>query len=291
VMQENVARDGNTIRIAARPERGAHIRRRGEDVESGAPVLPSGTSLGAYQLGLAAAVDRGSLRVAVRPRVTILATGDELRKPGSEPRAATIPESNSIVIWALATAAGAVASVVDASSDDLDETRRAIETALKTSDLVVTIGGVSVGDYDVVRPALEASGVELNFHKVAIKPGKPLTLGRKGDVRVLGLPGNPMSAQITFALFGVPLLRRLQGEERVTEPARRCRLSAPLRQNPGRRGYYPARVEGDVAMPLGGQSSGSTVSLAHAQGLVIVPAESNGYDANDVVDVFMLGRA
>jgi molybdopterin molybdotransferase len=151
---------------------------------------------------------------------------------------------------------------------------------------------VSVGDYDLVRPALEAAGVRLDFYKVAIKPGKPLTLGRRGDTLVLGLPGNPVSAQLTFALFGLPLLRRLQGDRRGPPVARRLRLSAPIRQKTGRLGFYPATVAGDVATPLSGptgQSSGSTTSLAWADALVRVPADCTGHDAGELADVLFLG--
>jgi molybdopterin molybdotransferase len=289
VMQENVEHRGALARLSTRPQRGEHLRRAGDDLADGAVALEAGARLGAYQLGLAAAVDRGELVVARRPRVTILSTGDELRKPGSAARAASIPESNSVVIAALATTAGATVRVAEPCSDDLEETRREIGAALDSSDLVVTIGGVSVGDYDVVRPALEALGVHLDFYKVAIKPGKPLTLGRRGDTLVLGLPGNPVSAQVTFTLFGLPLLRRMQGDRRELSPTRTLRLGAALAQKPGRRGYYAATVEGDVATPLGGQSSGSTVSLAHADALIVVPEQSAGYASGDAAEVLMLG--
>src|SRR6185436_9128630 len=158
----------------------------------------------------------------------------ELRAPGSPVRPASIPESNGIVIAALARGAGADVRATDVMSDDLDLTRDRVRTLLDSSDLVVTIGGVSVGDHDVVRPALEAAGAALEFHKVAIKPGKPLTLGRRRDVVVLGLPGNPVSAQVTFALFGLPLLRKMQGDTSKAPVPRRARLATPLKQRPGR---------------------------------------------------------
>jgi molybdopterin molybdotransferase len=289
VMQENVQRDGESARFAEPPKRGEHVRRAGEDLAQGAVALAAGTRLGPYQLGLAAAADHGEIVVARRPRVTIAATGDELRKPGTAGRPASIPESNGVAIAALATQAGATTRVAPSSSDDLEETRARFAAALDDSDLLVTIGGVSVGDYDVVRPALEGAGVTLAFYKVAIKPGKPLTLGRRGSTVVLGLPGNPVSAQVTFALFGVPLLRAMQGDRRATPVPRRVRLGAALRQKPGRRGFYAATLDGDVATPLAGQSSGSTVSLAHADALVVVPEDSEGYAAGDAADAILLG--
>ena len=290
VMQEDVVvRDGKA-HFNRPPPAGANIRKAGEDLAQGAVAIDAGTRLGAYQLGLAAALDRAEVSVSRRPRLGILSTGDELRKPGSARRPASIPESNSFAVAALARGAGAEVTVLPSTTDSLEDTRANIARALTACDVLVTIGGVSVGDYDVVRPALEAEGVTLELYKVAMKPGKPLTLGRRGDVLVLGLPGNPMSAQITFALFGLPLLRRMQGERAVRRPPRRCRLARAVQQKPGRRGFYSAKVDGDVATPLGEQSSGSTVSLAHADGLIVVPAESTGYAAGETADVFILSE-
>lgn len=288
VMQEDVERIGNVARFRSRPKPGQHVRRVGEDLRQGTAALEAGTRLGAYQLGLAAASDVAEVTVARRPRVTILCTGDELRKPGTPPRPASIPESNGIVVATLAAGAGADVQPPEIMADDLELTRDRIKAHLDSSDVLVTIGGVSVGDHDVVRPALEAAGTRLEFYKVAIKPGKPLTLGRRGNVVVLGLPGNPVSAQVTFTLFGLPLLRKMQGETTRECTTRRARLAAPLKQNPGRRGYYPSNVEGDSVMPLPHQSSGSTVNLARANALVVVAADSTGHAAGDLVDVLLL---
>ena len=290
VMQEDVERDDERrrVRLSVRPGEGDHVRRAGEVLAKGAIVLEAGTRLGAYQLGLLAAADRARVDVARRPRVTIISTGDELRAPGSPRRAATVPESNSVAIAALATSAGAIVEVREFSKDDAEETRRKVEAALGPSDVLVTIGGASVGDYDVVRPALEAAGVRLDFYKVAMKPGKPLTLGRRDGTIVLGLPGNPVSAQVTFALFGLPLLRRLQGDRRGLPVARRLRLGVPIRQKTGRLGFYPATVTDEVATAFSGQSSGSTTSLAWADALVVVPADCDGYAAGELVSVLFL---
>jgi molybdopterin molybdotransferase len=288
VMQEDVVFVGRVVKILERVTAGHHVRRAGEDLARGAVALDAGTRLGAYQLGLVAALDRAEVRVARRPRVTILCTGDELRRPGAPARASSIPESNSVVLSALAKGAGALVTTSAPSGDTLEETRKKIAAALSTSDLVVTVGGVSVGDYDVVRPALEAEGVTLELYKVAMKPGKPLTLGRREGTVVLGLPGNPVSAQVTFTLFGISLLRRMQGDRADTRRPRPFRLGAPIRQKPGRRGFYAATLDGDVATPLSGQSSGSTVSLARADALVVVPEESNGFEAGQTVNAFVL---
>ena len=157
--------------------------------------------------------------------------------------------------------------------------------------MLVTVGGVSVGDHDLVRPALEAAGVDLEFWKVRIKPGKPLVFGRTGSVLVLGVPGNPVSALLTFMLFGVPLLRAMQGDLRPLPPRRRGRLLQPLRQKPGRRGYYRARVEdADRLTPLGNQASGAPTSLAWADALVIVPEDSPGFETDEWVDYLLLAE-
>lgn len=290
VMQEDVERRDDHAVFKTRPALGAHIRRAGEDLAVGRLALERGTELGAGALGLVAALDHGDVLVARRPRVVILSTGDELRKPGTEAVAGTIPESNSVAIAALAARASAVTSFAPVARDEPAATRDNVARALEGADLLVTIGGVSVGDYDVVRPALEAAGVVLDFYKVAMKPGKPLTFGRRGDTAVIGLPGNPVSAQITFALFGLPLLRRMQGHRRPVAATRPVRLGSPLRQQIGRRGFYAATVTGDVATPLAGQASGSVGALAWADALIIVPADSAGYQTGDAAEASMLAE-
>ncbi len=290
VMQENVERAGDVARFEEAPQTGSHVRRAGEDVRVGQTVLLSGTRLGAFHLGAIASLDRADVLVAKRPRVRIICTGDELRPPGSPRRPGTIPESNGASIAAMATLAGATAERAPLTADDQEATRRTLADALGKSDLVVTIGGVSVGDYDVVRPALEAAGAVLDFWKVRIKPGKPLVLGHAGDTRVLGLPGNPVSAQITFALFGMPLLRAMQGDESPVPPRGRAVLESGIEQKPGRLGFYRARVDGDSATPLDNQSSGSPISMALANALVLVPADSHGLAAGESAEILRLSE-
>ncbi len=244
-MQEDVTREGGTARFAAPPALGAHIRRRGEDLAAGSVALSRGTRLNAFQIGLAAAVDRDELLVARRPRVSILCTGEELRDPGSLELPGTIPDSNGPSLAALVTAAGAEAVMAPRTGDDLKSTEAAIRAALEGSDLLLTVGGVSVGEHDWVKAALANVGVELEFWKVAIRPGKPLAFGRFGQTSILGLPGNPVSAQLTFSLFGMPLLRQMQGDRRPVPARSHARLNSPLRQSPpGRTGFYRAPAAG-----------------------------------------------
>jgi molybdopterin molybdotransferase len=288
VAQENAVRAGDTIELNQRPRPGQNIRRAGEDIARGALALPEGTRLAPGALALAGMLDEGKVLVAARPRVTILCTGSELRLPGTPPRPATIPESNSAPLAALARNAGGVVRVAPIASDDVDAIERAIEAALEGVDLLVTVGGVSVGDHDVVRPALERAGVALDFWRVAIKPGKPLVVGRRATTRVLGLPGNPASAMVTFTLFGMPLLRALQGDARSLPTPWRARLSSGRKRTPGRVEFVRARLQADpqglVAVPDDNQSSGAATSLAHSDGLAVVPAGEGAIEQGAWVD-------
>ncbi|MEZ4375397.1 MAG: molybdopterin molybdotransferase MoeA [Polyangiaceae bacterium] len=299
LLQENVLDDSGqpvasarglaSIRFAHRPRVGEHMRLAGEDLPLGAVGMAKGTRVGPLQLGLLAALDRGSLRVSTRPRVLILNTGDELREPGSPATSPTsIPESNSVVLAALARSVGADVSVTPLARDDLEATRAALVSALEHCDLLVTVGGVSVGDHDLVKPALEAAGVTLDFWKVQMKPGKPLVYGRAGSTHVLGLPGNPMSAQITFMLFGLPLLRALQAQRDCLPRTLSLKLLEPLKQKPGRRGFYPAKWEAAGVVPLGNKASGNTLGLASADVLVVMPEEIEELPVGHLVEAIAL---
>lgn len=276
------------IELLEKPAAWEHVRRRGVDAEAGQAVLARGQRLTAFHLGLAAAVDVAELCVRVRPRVALLSTGDELRLPGSPGRAGSVPESNSVAVAALAESAGAQVELCPLPGDDSALGTRLLEEAVLRCDLLVTIGGVSVGRYDWVRDALQAAGVELDFWKLQVKPGKPLAFGRRGRCRVLGLPGNPLSAQITFLLLGLPLLRAMQGQPPRPLPSRTATLAQPIRKGPGRRSFYPATVDGDSVTPLPRQSSGNTTLLAWAQALVDLPADCAGAEPGDRVSLLHL---
>lgn len=297
VMQENVARDGDVAVIAARPRPGQNVRRRGEDLAAGAVAIAKGTRLRPAHLSLAAAVDCDHIAVSKRPVVTILATGDELRRPGTDRVPGSIPESNTVALRAMARRAGAHTRAHPFVRDDRAATERAFAAALEDSDVLVTIGGVSVGDHDLVRPALEAVGVTLDFWRVAIKPGKPLVIGRfprsgKRDAIVVGLPGNPASAMITFALFGVALLRALQGDARPFPSFTRARMTRAHAHDPGRLELARATVhqadQGLSVTTLGNQASGAVTTMAQADALVCIPEDATGVGAGAEVDVLMM---
>ncbi len=274
VMQEDTEQNAGRVRFGAVPVAGQHVRKAGEDLAAGSTALEAGTRLGAFQLGLAAALNQVGLSVRLQPRVTIVCTGDELRLPGEAQASDSIPDSNGIALAALVKSAGGIPKLAPLTGDDAAATKQALANALESSDLVLTVGGVSVGDYDLVRPALEALGVNLDFWKVAIKPGKPLVLGRAGRTPVLGLPGNPISAQVTFALFGMPLLRKMQGDLEPFPEPRIATLTQPVRQTPGRRAFLRALLSGDNVTPLKNQASGALPSTAWANALLVVPEDA-----------------
>jgi molybdopterin molybdotransferase len=274
------------------------VRATGEDIRPGQRALVEGTRLQAGHLSLAASLDRGELVVARRPRVAIVCTGDELRAPGTPGGPASIPESNGVALATLCRQAGGEPRVWPAIGDDLEATTGALERALQDTDLLLTVGGVSVGDHDLVRPALARVGVNLDFYKVAIKPGKPLTFGRRDSTggrtcRVLGLPGNPASALTTFLLFAAPLLRALQGDAAPTPLLLPARLKTALRHKPGRLEFARATLEREgrelLAVPLANQASGATTSTGWATAFILVPLEAGDLPAGTEVDVLRLG--
>jgi molybdopterin molybdotransferase len=292
VMQERVERRGDLVAIRARPRVGEHVRRRGEDIGEGAVALARGARLGPGQVALLAGLDRPHPVVARRPIVTVLCSGDELRAPGEPGKPGSIPESNGYFVAAAARAAGAIVRIGPFVRDDAEASRRAVAEALRGSDLLVTVGGVSVGDRDVVKPALEAAGVTIDFWKVRIKPGKPLLVGHAPGALVIGLPGNPASASLTFLLFGVPLLRALQGDAAPLPVRLRATSRSTVRREPGRDEFLRARLsmeEGALAARiLPNQSSGAVTSFAEADALVVLPADRAVVEEGESVDVIRL---
>jgi molybdopterin molybdotransferase len=288
IMQEHVTREGDVVLFTTRPKPGQNVRRAGEDLAAGAVAIPARSRLTAGGLALAAMLGRSELVVSRRPVVTILCTGDELRSAGDEPRPASIPESNSAPLAALARQAGAAVRIAPIAHDDPRATLRAIEQALDGTDVLLTVGGVSVGDHDVVRPALEQAGVKLAFWRVAMKPGKPLAFGRGPRASVLGLPGNPASAIVTFTLFGMPLLRAMQGDARPIAMLLRARLAAARKRSPDRLELCRAMLQLDGGMLAArvhdNQSSGAATSLASSDGLAFVPAGEGAVEAGAFVD-------
>lgn len=292
IPQEDVERTSSSVRIARAPAPWQWVRKKGADLAQGAAALARGTRLSPGHAALAAGVDRPSLFVARRPLVTVLCTGDELRAPGEPGPEGSIPESNGTFVACAGRAAGAIVRSAPYVRDDLGAAERAVREALAGSDLLVTIGGVSVGDRDVMKAALEEAGVELDFWRVAIKPGKPLCVGRAPGTMVLGLPGNPASASLTFLMFGVPLLRAMQGDREPLPPRWRLPVEGSLRRSTGRLELVRARVVvsgGSArAVLLANQASGAVTSFADADALVVVPPERDRVESGETLEVIRI---
>lgn len=271
---EVVVQSANTVEISQTARTGAHIRPRGGDVASGEVVLPAGATLTAARLAAVAAAGVASIECRRRPRVAILATGSELVAPGVPLRAGQIYETNGLMLAAALSAAGAEIVTEPVAADDDAVLREALETGLG-GDVLVTSGGVSVGEHDLVRAVERELGVEEVFWRVAIKPGKPVSFGVRGDTLVFGLPGNPVSALVGSELFVKPALRALQG---AAEPLPRFEtgsLTIGLRRNEERDEFVRARVRTDasevVLEPIVGQESHMIVRSSAADALVHVP--------------------
>jgi molybdopterin molybdotransferase len=297
VMQENVIRDppgddkhghGAVVRFDLRPRIGQHVRRTGEDLARGAIAVAAGSRLTPGVLALVAMLDQAEVSVARRPRVAIVCTGDELRVPGSKRLPASIPESNSVPLAALARQAGASVRVAPIVRDEPGVILNAVTEALDGADVLITVGGVSVGDHDFVRAVLEKAGVVLDFWKVAMKPGKPLVVGKSATAHVLGLPGNPASALVTFAMFGMPLLRAMQGDVHPFAISLVGRLATPQKRSPDRLQLVRACLRvSDAHLVVdanANQSSGAVTSLAHSDGVAFVPPGDGSLEAGAPVD-------
>ncbi|WP_344443562.1 molybdotransferase-like divisome protein Glp [Kitasatospora nipponensis] len=285
------------VRVLREVGPGAHVRRRGSDIRAGERVLETGTELGPTQLGLLAAIGRGVVRVRPRPRVVILSTGSELVQPGEPIGPGQISDSNSFTLTAAAQQAGAIAYRVGGVPDDAAVLRGVLEDQLGRADLIVTSGGVSVGAYDVVKEVFESYG-GMDFRKLRMQPGKPQGFGRIGEggsaVPLLALPGNPVSAYISFELFVRPVIRTMLGAPDVHRPVVRAQCTADLRSPAGRRqflrGWYTpatAHTRARVA-PVGGEGSHLVGALARANCLITVPEETVAVPAGQSLDVVLL---
>jgi molybdopterin molybdotransferase len=289
VIQENVRRDGDTAIIDENPGKARHIRERGGDFERGDELLSAGRLLDKKAIVAAAAADVAQVQVFRRPRVSIISTGDELAEPGTAAqRADAIPESVSLGVAALVDEWGGSVMNRQRLRDELSAMAAAAAEAVASSDLVVVTGGASVGEKDFAKTMFEPSGLELKFSKVAIKPGKPVWLGRSGDVLVMGLPGNPTSALVTARLLLAPLLAGLTGRDPLEALSwRSAKLAAPLKDCGARETFHRARWSGKDVELFAFQDSSAQKVLADADLLVRQRANSPELRAGEEVKVLI----
>jgi molybdopterin molybdotransferase len=283
------------VKIERTPEVGAHIRRIGSDVVKGQQVLAAGTRLGPSQLGLLAAVGRDRVVCRPKPRVVVLSTGSELVDPGLPLALGQISESNSFALTAAAREAGALAFRVGIVLDDPRKLMDTLEDQLIRADLIVTTGGVSAGAYDVVKEVLSRLGT-VTFEKVAMQPGMPQGRGSIGpdSTPIFTLPGNPVSAYVSFEVFVRPVIRRMLGVEPLLRPTVRAvcteALTSPAGKRQFARGWLSVEDGRYVVRPFGAQGSHLVNDLAHANCLVVVPEDVTEVPAGGTVTVMVLER-
>jgi molybdopterin molybdotransferase len=292
VIQENATRDGETVSLAdPRFRNGQHVRQGGLDFKAGEIGLSPGRCLTARDIGFAAAMNWPWLTVTRRPRIAILSTGDELVNPGEALSAGKIVASNGFTLAALATASGAEVLNLG-NAPDRPERLSAMIDGARGCDLLVTIGGASVGDYDLVQRILQEKGIALDFWKIAMRPGKPVMFGRLGELKVIGLPGNPTSALVTALIFVQPAIRRMLGQDDEPAPDYAA-LGRDLPANDLRQDYLRASLSRDatgklVATPFQLQDSSLISLLAKAEALVIRPPHAPAAPAGSPVEIIRL---
>ncbi|MGX1323069.1 molybdopterin molybdotransferase [Bradyrhizobium sp. USDA 377] len=294
VIQEDTVADGKRITIKEAAIPGRHIRRAGVDFAEGDVLLRRGTRLTDRDLALAAGMNHPHLPVQRRPKVAILATGDELVMPGATPGPAQIVYSNGYALHALARQEGADTVDLGVAADTLEATTAGIRRARESgADILITTGGASVGDHDLVQQALKAEGIAMSFWKIAMRPGKPMMHGRLGTMRVIGLPGNPVSSYVCAFLFMVPLIRALSGRTVIHHRREHAVLGRDLDANDQREDYLRARLEMRddgtlIALPVNHQDSSLLANLAAAQVLLVRAPFAPKADAGSPCEVLRL---
>ncbi|MDQ3693781.1 MAG: molybdopterin molybdotransferase MoeA [Chloroflexota bacterium] len=284
------ARAGQRIGIVRAVEPGENVRPAGEEVKLGETVLARGACPRSAEIGLLAALNRTHVSVHRRPRVAILATGDELVDPGQEAGPGQIRNSNTPMVAAMVRQCGGEPRVLGVAGDTTADLRAKLGAA-RGADLLITTGGVSVGDYDVVKDVLRLEG-RIDLWQVRMKPGKPLAFGELSGLPLLGLPGNPIAAAVAFEQFARPAIRAMLGHRELMRPTFRARLVRQVENHGGRRQFVPVRVEADadgfVATPSGSRGAGSLTALTRANGLLVVPETMAVAAAGDMLSVQML---
>lgn len=290
VRVEDTERDGETVVVTTAIARAANVRRAGEDVAPGDTVLAPGTVLGAADVGVLASIGCTTVRVHRRPRVAIVSTGAELVGVDETPGPGQIVNSNAHALAVAVGEAGAESVVLPPVGDRFEDIRAQLSEAA-ACDVVLSTGGVSVGDFDFVKEALDALGVERAFWKVAQKPGRPLTFGRRGDHLFFGLPGNPVSALVCFYVYVWPVLRGMQGHGARHLPTAEATLAGPIRKRAGLTEFVRVQLAmgdgGLTATPAASQSSGVLSAMTAGAGLLIAPAGRGEIEAGERLTVIV----
>ena len=287
LIQEDAKVAGDIITAVEEPEPGRHIRRKAFEFAPGDALLDAGKRIGAAELALVRSAGHATIKVHTRPIVAILDSGDELSSDPANCAVHQIPASNAAMLGAMARQLPCNVHLSDPLPDDLEPIVAALESN-KTADLLVLTGGASVGDHDLAKPAIEAVGADLDFWKVAMKPGKPLMVARRGRQLILGLPGNPVSSYVTGFLFMVPALRRLLGARECTPHALQLPLAADCPPGGVRREFLRAEWTSEGLVPLLQQDSSALLALSNAHALIDRPAHVNETKAGTFVPAFLL---
>lgn len=291
IIQEDVERRNNLLTLTGTPPNpsGKHIRRCGSDFGIDSELLPAGTHIGPAQLALAIAAGHRHLAVRRMPRVAIIDSGDELAENPELCAPHQVPASNGAMIAALLDSLPCTLDRIGPVQDRGELITAALHQA-SNADIIVTTGGASVGDHDLIRPAIEAWGGRLDFWKVAIKPGKPILVATKGQQVLLGLPGNPVSSHVTAFLFLLPLLRTTLGAREPLPVPIHLPLAGPIKASGGRREFLRGRFVGQGVEVLTQQDSGALAAMAAAQVLIDRPANSDPATPGDMVATYLLGN-
>jgi molybdopterin molybdotransferase len=293
ILQEDLAREGDRLTLTGEPPLppGKHIRRRGMDFARGSQVLAAGTRIGPAQAALAIAAGHRLIPVRRKPRLAIIDSGDELATDFENCAAHQVPASNGAMLKAMAASLPCIPEQLGPVADDMAALAKVLERAA-AADVVVTSGGASVGDHDLIRPALAAWGAEIDFWRIAIKPGKPLLVATRDAARgrqlVLGLPGNPVSSHVTAYLFLLPLLRALLGAADPFPRQIRAKLAAPLKPGGSRREFLRAFWDGAAISVQPVQDSGALAALAASNALIDRAAQALAAEAGEEVFAFLI---
>ncbi len=291
LMQEDTQKDGDSILCLDRADVEENIRRAGEDIKIGESVLKKGTTLSPAHIGMLAVIGRSQIAVSQRPTVAILSTGDEILELDETPQGPQIFNSNGHMLAAQIKSAGGIPVYLGIAKDTEKDLMEKFEWALK-ADIVVSSGGVSVGDYDLVKSSLQKMGQDMLFWKVAMKPGKPLAFGRIGKTPIFGLPGNPVSSFVSFEQFVRPSLRKVLGCSDLSHKTVQAKLTRTINKKPGRLHFLSSIVswaDGEYTVtPAGEQGSGILKSAANANGLLIFPLEAEEIKQGQEVAVQLL---